>query len=283
MEQKKSKAFIITFIAIILLLVAAYFLFTSKSPIFGVKDSTGGTKKSFLSLFTSSKQKDLTTVDGLQNPTKPETNKTSSNTPNGTSTNGSVNSTDTNGSGSLTTGTGIVTGGGLGNSTTNGAGGGFDVGTGIGAYIPAFNPIPTPDGSTTQTPQVPAPIATPTSPTGTGLVSNPNVNSCPTDDPLVFTESEKTELTNLLKQYYLIAPTLRNADDIALIDNDITTNQALLDQANTLMNRCTNQKSSPGYTGPQIIKTNPYYGSSGAVENPYLPDFSAFEEILHIW
>jgi hypothetical protein len=100
----------------------------------------------------------------------------------------------------------------------------------------------------------------------------------------VFTDGEKDELAVLLRQYYLIAPTIRAEDDLDIVTTDLTANQALLAQVDTLTNQCNAQKTNIGYAGPQTVKDNPYYTSpTGAGTTPYLPSFSQLEEIFNIW
>ena len=61
-NPKKSKAFIITFILILLLLLAGYYLFTNRSSIFDTKGSTSFSKI-FSPLLGTSTGKNLTTID----------------------------------------------------------------------------------------------------------------------------------------------------------------------------------------------------------------------------
>ena len=61
-NPKKSKAFIITFILILLLLVLGYYLFKNKDNIFGTKGIISA-NKIFTPLLGTSKSKPLTTVN----------------------------------------------------------------------------------------------------------------------------------------------------------------------------------------------------------------------------
>ena len=168
--------------------------------------------------------------------------------------------------------------------------GGLTNGAGLSSVSPAFNPIPTPDNSNSNTGSSPS-----TTLSGSTSLSN-TTNSGPTlapitpkicqiDDPLVYTPAEQAQLDILLKQYYLISPSLKTSDDLALELNDMNQNQSLINQSNTLTNQCMQQKSAPSYTGPQSIKDNPYYQDpSGTNSNtPYLPAYTQFEQILNIW
>jgi len=61
-NPKKSKAFIITFILILLLLIAGYYLFKNRENLFGTKGSLS-TSKIFAPLLGTSKSKDLKTIE----------------------------------------------------------------------------------------------------------------------------------------------------------------------------------------------------------------------------
>jgi hypothetical protein len=269
MRPRRSKAWIIVLIVVIILVAVAYSLFTNREQIFGAKNAEKITK-TFSPLLGSSK--------------KPETVDPGNTTGTNTNTEGvDETPTDTtsgefgNGDG-FNTGDGLGVGEGFGN--TGGSGTRNDqVGTN---YTPPLSPLPTPGsgvggsgGGTT--------IVTDPTPVPPIRVNPPNPNFCP-EDPLVFTDAEKEELATLLRQYYLIAPTIKTTDDLALVNNDISINQALLDQATTLTNQCTAQKSSFGYGGPQITKDNPYYDDPTNTNTvPYISTFSQLEEIFKIW
>ncbi|HUC88861.1 MAG TPA: hypothetical protein VMR49_02415 [Candidatus Paceibacterota bacterium] len=92
--------------------------------------------------------------------------------------------------------------------------------------------------------------------------------SCP-DDPLLFTRTEHQKLVLLLKQFYLIAPTLKTDDDVTAVNSDMDKNKAIIDQATEFEKECQAEKGNPdyktdpdynpNYTGPTSIKCNPYY------------------------
>jgi len=66
-------------------------------------------------------------------------------------------------------------------------------------------------------------------------------NICLSLEPLEFTEEEKAKLDELLRKYYLIAPTLKGEIDINLAYLDMIELQNLFDQVENLTVDCTNQ------------------------------------------
>ena len=267
MHQRKSKAWIIVLIVVILLVTVVYVLFSDREQIFGTKNAEKITK-TFSPLLGSSKKTETT------------------NTGNTTGTDIVTTSTDNTGTGtttgSLSNGDGLNTGDGLGTGEGFGNTGGSGTRNNQGGsnYTPPLSPLPTPGSSTGSGTTTTTTTTTSTPPI---RVNPPDPNFC-YDDPLVFTDAEKEELASLLRQYYLIAPTIKTTDDLALANNDISTNQALLDQVESLTNQCTIEKSSFGYTGPQIVKDNPYYNDVTNTNGvPYISAFSLLEEIFKIW
>jgi hypothetical protein len=262
-NPKKSKAFIITFIAVLLLLIMGYFLFKNSEQIFGTKNSAN-INKIFAPLLGSSKSKDVTTID-----TVPKENT-------GTTT------TDINTSGTTTDPniTGGFVPGSFGDSGSFGTGQGFAPSGGFN-IVPPLNPISTPSGGSNGgggTGGGPTPSPTPT-PTPTPVVTA----YCPTDDPLIFTDAEKLELESLLKDYYTISYAFKTADDIELLEADIKANQALVDQSEKLNNECVAQKSDFRYTGPNAIKDNPYYSTPVNSIAPYVPTYETLEDLFKVW
>jgi len=306
-NPKKSKALIITFIAILILLIAGYFIFKNSDKLFGTKNSTN-ISKLFAPLLGTSKEKpaDTLVVD---------------NQPAGGDTTGT-----TTGPGG-TTGTTTGPGGTTGTTTGPGGTGGVIIPPPI-LIPPPFNPIPTPttDCKDKNGNLIPCTNDLPsTDPTqcsdgvdndkdrladmnDPGCHTDFNANNalsydryvndesrkkdtsattiggmCP-DDPLVFTEDEKAQLATLLRQYYLLAPTLRIEDDITLLDYDNQINEELVKQATILLNDCKDQKADPAYTGPREVKDNPYYQNpipnSGA---EYLRGYGLYEMLFNIW
>lgn len=315
-SPKKSKALIITIIAIVILLIIGYFVFKNSESLFGTKNSTN-ISKVFAPLLGSSKPKDVSTINGAT--TNSTTSDNSSSVQGGDSTNGGTVATGTSGNN-----------GGQGSSGTDVT----PVQTGPIAIIPQLNPIATPNQ--TQTPAActdsngnPTSCAIDTMPAnltqcfdgidndGDHLIDsadpgchtdfnagntlsydknldreNRTANTTPVvatamcpDDPLVFTEEEKAQLTTLLRQYYLLAPTLRIEDDITLLDYDNQTNEELVKQAGILTQDCQAQKANPAYTGPKEIKDNPYYQNpvAGSGASEYIPGYGLYELMFNIW
>ena len=254
-NPKKSRALIITIIAILILLIAGYFIFKGSGTLFGIKSGSTTNSKTFDPLLGTSKQK--TTVD---------TNVVNNSSQNVPSTNLSV--PDKNiAPGSASTP--------VGQNPSAGK---------PKAIAPALNPLPAPTTdctdkngnlipcanangviSTTTNTSVPAPLPPTPAP-----ATNPSI--CPADDPLVFTDNEQTQLADLLRQYYIIAASLKTEDDLSILEGDTLTNKSLVAQVNSLTKDCKDQKADPRYTGPQTIKNNPYYSDPNNTTLSYIPD-----------
>jgi hypothetical protein len=292
-NPRKSKAVIIAIIVVLILVLAGYFLLrktTTTDPVTG--ETTSSNNKVFSSLFGTSKKKTLTPVeksekDGISN--VPENT-----TPSGTGTNTSIDA-------------------GIGSSGSFGTNSGFGVNSGFGStgsFAPTLKPLPTPGGgSFSSNFGTTSGLNGLTFGNGSGSGSTPNTltgsnpqtgspDICPIDDPLTYTDDEKAQLEELLRQYYLLASNIKTNDDIALINNDLSGYRSLIDQSNSLTNQCVSEKSNSSYTGPQIVKDNPYY-SGGSSNQTYLPsqtsawiqgnpgttisDYGDFENIFDIW
>jgi hypothetical protein len=262
-NPKKSKAFIITLIAVLVLLIVAYLIFTHSKQTLVTKNAENA-GKTFSPLTSGTNATNL-------NPTQ-----------------GNGSNTGTGGtSGSNGSANGGLEGGTFGGGT-GGTSGTFD-GSGIfGA--PALKSIPTP----TDNPPLSGGIVINGGTVGgdnsdngggngTAGDSSPTVSSLCSDDPLVFTDTEKKELADLLKEYYTISPGLKTADDVSLAASDVTTAENLRDQAINLTTQCYAQKTDPSYAGPQEVKDNPYFKTSGLNASAYLPSFSQFEQLFNIW
>jgi hypothetical protein len=117
---------------------------------------------------------------------------------------------------------------------------------------------------------------------------------CPVDDPLsnYFTAQDKIDLENYLRQFYLIAPSIKTEDSIKITENEILDNSSFVGQLKQLIDDCNEQKSKASYTGPQEIMSNPYYQGPAADEsatyvstpptNSTQP-FNILEKLLNIW
>ena len=115
---------------------------------------------------------------------------------------------------------------------------------------------------------------------------------CPVDDPLsnYFTAQDKIDLENYLRQFYLIAPTIKTEDSIKITENEILDNSSFVSQLDQLIKDCNAQKASPSYTGPQEIMSNPYYQGPvndatyvTATPTVSTQPFNMFEKLLNIW
>jgi hypothetical protein len=115
---------------------------------------------------------------------------------------------------------------------------------------------------------------------------------CPVDDPLskYFTAQDKIDLANYLRQFYLIAPSIKTEDSIKITENEILENSSFVSQLESLNDECIKEKGAASYTGPQEIMSNPYY--QGPTESPtYVSDkpltstqpFYMLEKLLYIW
>ena len=139
-KNKKSRAFIITFIIVFLLLLLCYFLFANQEKIFGTKGSMS-LSNIFSSLTGTSKSKSLKQINDSTNGTTSSTTSTGVQSGGGTNTSnngglggGSVatGSSGASGSGGASGGSGTGTGTGSGTGTGTGFGNGTGTGTGTG-------------------------------------------------------------------------------------------------------------------------------------------------------
>ncbi len=269
-NPRKSKAFLITFIIVLILLLIGFFLFRNMKKSETKSTEEGGSNKIFESLFGTKKPKELTPVDTGTEPGGTVNPGTGGQTP--------VDPTDPNG------GTGGNTGGGFGTGEF-GSGGGLGSGGGFG-ITPPLDPITVPDEDDgwegNNGGGLGDPIRDPIRPVDN--TPRPIVEAyCPSDDPLVFTDAEKTELEALLKDYYAISYLLKTEDDIELLQGDLKTNTDLVARAETLNTQCIAQKADYRYSGPKTIKSNPYYNTAVDSITPYVPTYEILEELFKIW
>lgn len=255
-NPKKSRALIITIIAIIVLIVVAYLLFKNSDKLFGTKNQS--ITKLFSPLLGTPKQKEVDTV-----------NKDTKGAEDLIEENNIDKTLNTTGSNINEVVGGDVSG---------------PINKKVGITAP-FNPIPTPEegissgsspivGTTGGIKPIPTPEPT----------KNEDPKVCPIDEELEYTDAEKDELTELLRQYYLIAPELKTADEVAMINADIKRSQDLIDRADTLTLQCKEQKANIKYEGPRATKNNPYYGDLNVKPEFYAPkQFNDLEFELNIW
>ena len=88
-----------------------------------------------------------------------------------------------------------------------------------------------------------------------------NTDMCPSY-PLTFTTSEQEELDSLIRKFYLMAGTIKTEDDILAVNDETQRQNAYKKQFDELTNECEVEKANPPYTGPKTIKMNPYYQGS---------------------
>jgi hypothetical protein len=349
-HKSKTKAFVITFSVVLILLIAGYYIFSSIKSDTGTSQVSGSSSnigKFFSSLFTTKKPTELNTntsgasttagtgttetgeataqskqpgfftslynsVLGRSNTnTGANINPSNSGTLGAGTTNPNISPTSNN-TASFPTGTTGTTGG-FNTSTGAGASGGFGTGgaqgggngfvtTGGFGITPTLNPVPTPGGGTGFTTGTGAGPSTGSfgsgngsgggdgfgsgekgggfvTTVGAGPITGDKTNIC--DDSLIFTAAEQTKLEDLLRQYYLLAPSLKTDGDISVLLNSKLRNQGTIDEATALTKQCVSQKADPVYTGPQAVKDNPYF-KNGSLD-AYLPDFADFEKLFNIW
>jgi hypothetical protein len=345
-HKSKTKAFIITFSVVLILLIAGYYVFSSIKSDTGTSQVSGSSSnigKFFSSLFTTKKPTELNTntsgasttagtgttgtgeataqakqpgfftslYNSVLGRSNTSTNPNNSGTLGAGTTNPNISPTSNN-TASFPTGTTGTTGGfntstgagasdGFGTGGAQGGGNGF-VTTGGFGITPTLNPVPTPGGGTGFTTGTGAGPSTGSfgssngsgggdgfgsgekgggfvTTTGAGPITGDKTNIC--DDSLVFTAAEQTKLEDLLRQYYLLAPSLKTDGDISVLLNSKLRNQGTIDDATALTKQCVSQKADPAYTGPQEVKDNPYF-KNGSLD-AYLPDFADFEKLFNIW
>ena len=80
---------------------------------------------------------------------------------------------------------------------------------------------------------------------------SPYENTCKVMDnyPLEFTDQEQAGLDELLRKFYLIAPTLKTEEDIKIAYSEITQFQNLSEHLTTLVNQCYDQIDGPKVNG----------------------------------
>lgn len=87
----------------------------------------------------------------------------------------------------------------------------------------------------------------------------PNICLLIDQNPITFTEEEKAQLADLTKRFFLVSPSLQSEESISGVYLDILNHSNFVDQLNTLIKECTEQTSSPLYTGPRVKFGNPWY------------------------
>jgi len=77
--------------------------------------------------------------------------------------------------------------------------------------------------------------------------------------PITYTDDEAAQLDTLLRKFYLIAPTLFSAEDIAMVQRDMDEYENLSNQVTTLTQQCYSDFSKDSYKGPKTRYGNPWY------------------------
>jgi len=98
--------------------------------------------------------------------------------------------------------------------------------------------------------------------TKTTTINLAEVNQCSliAENPLTFTDAEKARLAELLRKFYIIAPTLKTEDDIKMIYREIDKYNSLFDNLQNLTQKCYDQTSlASDYKGPTTRGGNPWY------------------------
>ncbi len=150
--------------------------------------------------------------------------------------------------------------------------------------------------------------------------TKPNICKAVADNPLTFTDAEKTRLDALLRKFYLISSTLRTSDDIETIYNELDQQLNFIEQTKKLTAQCYLQTNDAGdyaqfclknpqscdkttdffnrnYSGPTLRHGNPWFTKQSGGSFPYTNgntgysevdagsgiDVPATERILNIW
>jgi hypothetical protein len=106
-------------------------------------------------------------------------------------------------------------------------------------------------------------------------------------NPLIFTDAEKAKLAEFLRKFYILAPTLKTSEDIALIYKEMDSYKDMITNIDSLTSQCYSQTlSSNGltkgivkkddgtsytYSGPTERSGNPWYKYS--TRNSYIPKY----------
>ena len=276
-KPKKSKAFIITFIVVLLLLLLGYFLFVNSEKIFGTKGETT-INKIFSPLLGTSKKATLETLDTT---TKETCSNNATNPPSCTmgvdgaclNSGGNPPSCTTSTDGSCLNGANnppdctTMTERSVGQEGSSGQAG-FGSGGNL-ANNGMLNSIPIPDMNFGDLPNTSDQVTNTTLDTKTqpeigGGTNEPTADTslCSGQAPLTLTPEEELAIKDLLRRYYLLAQNIKTKNDINAIGNDISNTDETINKAKTLTTQCYTQKADPAYTGENdnpIVKGNPYY------------------------
>jgi len=124
-------------------------------------------------------------------------------------------------------------------------------------------------------------LYTPTNNSETNPPIEPDVCLDIDKHPLVFTDAEKAKLAELLRKFYLIAPTLKTEDDIVMIYQEIDNYNSFIGNLNELTKQCYLQTNdslgyiefcemNPGWCNQsEDLFTNTYTGPTTKYGNPW--------------
>lgn len=220
-RKKKSRALIITFIVMFIILFVFYLLVIKNDPL-----GTRGTQindKDFQSQEPGTKNGDLDTIDNTDN----------GNTTNLDNNDGQVisgNIIDDDNGGDI-------------NTSQDPEDPNYDI---YDPQDPKLSPIPRPDIEDRPTPNVSTPRTTTTT-----IFTPPTpetTKQCNFDDyKLKFTDAEQEELDKLLREFYKIASSIKTEDDINAENEAKLSYIGLVDEARDLTTQCYEQTNSPTY------------------------------------
>lgn len=239
---KKSKAFLITFIAMLVLLIGGYLIFKNSNSMFGTKNSETITKNFSPLLGTSKDKGKVETKEG-------------------------ENTSSTNTGGDVDMGNGGV-------SET-------PIKTGVKPVLKPVKAPESNCKDSNGNPVSCETIVT-ASPTPEEVKDNTPIikteDTCTEGgNPVILTKAEKDELDALLAEYYRIAAKLKTEADISDLKSSGLAYGDLIIQAGSLTNDCKEQKANPLYTGPQVAKDNPFYQDGTNMEGKsYLANTSTY-------
>jgi hypothetical protein len=282
-NNKKSKAFIITFVIVLIVLGGLYLLYQNKETVLGTKGAST-MEKVFSPLLGSSKNKDLNVVEN------PESNK---------------NISTSEGEGDQNSNNTEISKEGNGNDPSNIEDANFDgkyslpkPSAGFGSSSFNSNSIWGNNNNNNNSRNGDSDSRNGyNSDSGSDRDSNGygksdydlnyknedddygnelSRNACYGQAPLVFTEDEIKMLDEHLKRYYAISPTLKSESSISNIKEDSSSKKALVSRVNMITSICEEQTSDPNFTGPKEVLANPYWPTPSTItirngeENSYL-------------
>lgn len=224
-HRKKSKALIITFFIVLVLLFLFYLLFIKNDPFTSTKGTTSE-NRGFFSLFSSSKEKksDLD-IDDENNVTD------------------NINQNTIDGENQTGDGSQVIDGTIVDGNQNNE----IDINTNNipdAQYNPNLRPIPIPEDVD---PQIETPTPNPNITVYPKPITDP-VKQCNLDDyKLTFTDAEQEELDRLLREFYRIAASIKTEEDIDIEYGAKVSYVDMANEAKELTKQCYEETSSSKY------------------------------------